>query len=160
MATKRRILFLCTANCCRSQMAEAMLRHVDSEHFEALSAGSQPAGYVHPLVEAVLYEMNIPLLNQHSKSWDEFVGKPVDLLITVCNAAAAEVCPVWPDRAPTVHWPVPDPVGHAGTDEERLAFARRVADRLLLKVRRLAALDWSSHDAEQLRDELERIGDL
>ncbi|MCP4250407.1 MAG: arsenate reductase ArsC [bacterium] len=160
MSDKRRILFLCTGNCCRSQMAEAILRHLDPVRFQALSAGSRPAGYVHPLVTAALEPMQIPLIDQHSKSWDEFLGQPIDLLITVCNSAAAEVCPVWPGRPPTVHWPLPDPVAQFGSAAQQHDFARRVAERLLLKLQRLVALDWEHSDADDLRNELEQIGQL
>ena len=160
MSQKRRILFLCTGNCFRSQMGEAILRHTDPVRFEALSAGSQPAGFVHPLVLAVLKEMHIPVIDQRSKSWDEFVGQRIDLLITVCDSAADEVCPIWPDRPPTVHWPLPDPSFLLGSEDERRAAARRVAERLVLKTRRLAALDWETHDAHGHREELARIGQL
>ena len=160
MTEKRRIVFLCTGNCCRSQMAEAILRHLDPVRFEALSAGSHPAGFVHPLVTAALEPMQIPVIDQHSKSWDEFLDQPLDLLITVCDAAAAEVCPIWPQRPPTVHWPMPDPTFMPGADEDRLAAARLVAQRLTLKIQRLVALDWQNHDADDLGDELEKIGQL
>ena len=157
MTAKPRILFLCTANCCRSQMAEAILKHIAPEKFDALSAGSRPAGYVHPLVAEALEPMGIPVEDQHSKRWDEFIDQPIDLVITVCDAAAAEVCPAWPDRPTTVHWSLPDPVMFPGTDEDRRAAARRVAERLMLKLRRFAALDWEHHNALELRDELESI---
>jgi protein-tyrosine-phosphatase len=160
MNVKRRILFLCTGNCFRSQLAEAILRHLDPVRFEALSAGSQPAGFVHPLALAVLEEMHIPVIDQHSKSWNEFAGQPVDLLVTVCDSAASEVCPVWPDRPPTVHWPLSDPSFLLGSDQERLAAACRVAERLHLKIQRLVNLDWEKRDAHGLLEELEQIGEL
>ena len=157
MADKHRIVFLCTGNCFRSQMAEAILHHLDSERFEAASAGSHPAGYVHPLAVDVLDDMQIPVVAQYSKSWEKFVGRHVDLLITVCDSAAQEVCPVWPDGPPVVHWPVPDPTFHPGPPAEQAAMARAVAERLVEKIRRLVALDWEHRDAEQLRTQLEDI---
>lgn len=160
MGGRRRILFLCTGNCFRSQMAEAILRHADPVRFEALSAGSQPARFIHPLALRVLEEMHVPVIDQHSKSWDEFRDGDIDLLITVCDSAANEVCPLWPDRPPTVHWPLPDPTFMPGADEDRLAAARLVAQRLTLKIQRLVALDWEKHDADDLGDELEEIGQL
>ena len=160
MTTKPAILFLCTANCCRSQMAEAILKHIAGEKFEVLSAGAQPVGFVHPLVFEALEVMGVPVEDQHSKSWDEFRSRPVDLLITLCDAAADEVCPLWPDRPATIHWPLPDPVMTPGTDNDRLDAARRLAERLMLKLQQLAALDWDGHDAAGLREELQRIGDL
>ena len=160
MAPRLRILFLCTANCCRSQMAEAILKHIAGDRFEVLSAGAQPTGFIHPLVFDALEPRGIPVEDQHSKGWDEFVGRPIDLLITLCDLAVEEVCPLWPDRPTTVHWPLPDPVMTPGTDEDRLAAAHRTAERLLLKLQRLAALDWEGHNADDLSEELERIGDL
>ena len=160
MAPRPRILFLCTANCCRSQMAEAILKHIAGDRFEVLSAGAQPTGFIHPLVLDALEPMGIPVEDQHSKSWDEFVGQPIDLLVTLCDLAAEEVCPLWPDRPTTVHWPLPDPVMTPGTDDDRLAAAHRTAERLVLKLQRLAALDWEGHNAADLSEELERIADL
>jgi len=160
MHAKRRILFLCTGNCFRSQMAEAILRHVDPVRFEALSAGSRPAGFVHPLVVKTLKDRHIPIIGQRSQSWTEFVDQPLDLLITLCPLAAEEVCPAWPKRPVTVHWPVPDPSFYAGPPGEQLTLARRVADRLYLKIRHLAALDWEQHDAPALRDRLEQLADF
>ena len=160
MNRRHRIVFLCTGNCFRSQMAEAILRHADPLRFEALSAGSMPAGFIHPLVLRTLEDMHIPVIDQHSKSWDEFVDQHVDLLITVCDSAADEVCPVWPSCPPTVHWPLPDPSFMPGSDDDRLAAARRVAERLVLKIQRMVALDWKNQDAQDLLAELEQIADL
>ncbi len=160
MNTKPTILLLCTANCCRSQMAEAVLKHVAPTRLEAVSAGASPAGFIHPLVFAALEQLGIPVEDQHSKSWDEFRGRQVDLLITLCDSAADEVCPVWPDRPTTVHWPLPDPVMVYGSDDERLAAARRVAERLVLRLERLAKLDWEHHSAADLLTEINQIGEL
>lgn len=156
MNRRRRILFLCTANCCRSQMAEAILKHIDGDHFEALSAGADPSGYVHPVVEAALEPMGIPVQDQHSKSWDQFRDQPIDLMITVCASAANEVCPLWIDGPPTVHWPLPDPI--AGDDP--VESSRRVAERLLLKIRQMVALDWKQQDATTLKPALQAMADL
>ncbi len=157
---RRSILFLCTANCCRSQMAEAILKHLDSERFEALSAGASPAGYIHPLVPAALEPMGISVIDQHSKSWEDFKDHPPDLLVTVCDSAASEVCPVWPGRPATVHWPLPDPVGTVGSDDEALVAARRVAERIELKIKSMIALDWDRLTSENLQQQLEDIAQL
>ena len=146
-----KVLFLCTGNSCRSQMAEALLRHLGGDRFVSLSAGSHPAGYVHPLAIAVMQTLNVPMKNQVSKSWNEYADTPIDLVITLCNAAAAEICPVWAGDPITVHWLLPDPSFHPGSDEDRLAFAVSVGERLRTKIQGLVALDWSAG-----RDELER----
>lgn len=156
MKRRRRILFLCTANCCRSQMAEAILKHIDNQRFEALSAGADPSGYVHPVVEAALEPMGIPVEDQYSKSWDQYRDEPIDLMITVCASAAGEVCPLWIDGPPTVHWPLPDPV--AGDDP--VESSGRVAERLLLKIRQMVALDWENCDAVALNPQLKALADL
>jgi arsenate reductase len=123
MVRKHHVLFLCTGNCCRSQMAEAILAHLDADRFVAHSAGSDPAGFVHWLAEDALERLGIPLhKNAWSKSWDEFEHQPMDLVITVCDAAAG-VCPAWLKSGRVVHWPLPDPSFVEGTDEDRLEAA-------------------------------------
>ena len=162
MPTPVRVMFLCTGNCCRSQMAETLLRHLDSARFEVLSAGSAPAGFVHPLVYATLETMNLPVFeDQTSKSWTEVAeAGAVDLVITVCDAAAGEVCPLWPDRPPTVQWPLPDPSFVEGSPDDQLMFARRVAERLMLKLQHLVRLDWENRSAADLLPELQALADL
>ncbi len=154
-----RVLFLCTGNSCRSQMAEAILRHLGGPRFEPLSAGSHPAGFVHPLAIEAMRRMDIPLEGQSSKSWDCFAGQAVDAVITVCDAAATEACPVFPESPVSVHWSLPDPVYHPGTDEERLAFALSVAERLRTKIQGLIQIDWSA-DRGQVKRRLEFLGEI
>ncbi len=125
---RRRVLFLCTGNSCRSQMAEALVNHFLGDRWEAASAGSRPAGYVHPLALQVLSELGI----QHqgrSKSVAEFQGQSFDLVITVCDRAAQE-CPVWLGQGTVVHMPFPDPAEAQGSLEERLAVFRQVRDQI------------------------------
>ncbi|HEY3243639.1 MAG TPA: arsenate reductase ArsC [Phycisphaerae bacterium] len=158
MRDKPKVLFLCTGNSCRSQMAEAILRHVGDERFEACSAGSQPAGFIHPLAVRTLESLDVPLDSAaRSKSWREFADDPPDVVITVCDAAAEEVCPVWPDAPLTVHWSLPDPVYYPGTDAERLDFARRVAEELKSRIERMLTLDWDKLAPDALRRELETL---
>jgi len=157
MNPRPRILFLCTGNACRSQMAEAILRHLDPVRFEALSAGSSPAGFIHPLATEALEDLGIPVVEQRSKSWLEFRDQPPDVLITVCDSAAGEVCPAWPGRPPTAHWPLPDPVMHSGPDSERRTRARAVAQTLLDRLKRMIDLDWANLDASGIRDQLDHI---
>ena len=140
-------------------MAEAMLRHVAGDRFEALSAGSHPAGYVHPLALATLENMNIPHEEGVSKSWDEFSDVQLNAVITVCDNAAAETCPTWPGAPITAHWPLPDPAIHPGTEEERVELATRVAKRLLMKIEALVALDWST-PPQELAERLAFLGEI
>ena len=159
MSDKRTVLFLCTGNSCRSQMAEALLRDMAGERFEAVSAGSQPAGYVHPLAIEALRRMNISTEGARSKSWDEFADQPVDVVITVCDQAAALECPAWSGAPISAHWSLPDPAFHPGSEEERIAFAMAVANRLRAKIRGLIAVDWAA-DAGQIAQRLEELGDI
>jgi arsenate reductase len=138
------VLFLCTGNSARSIMAEAMLNDpaLGGGRFRAFSAGSHPRGEVHPLAIALLRERGVPVEGLRSKSWDEFAAPgapPIDVVITVCDNAAAEECPVWPGRPATMHWSIPDPAAAAGSDaERRQAFAD--AMRLLRgRIERLGA---------------------
>lgn len=154
-----KILFLCTGNSCRSQMAEAFLRQLGRERFEPLSAGSHPAGFIHPLAIEAMDQLGISLTSQSSKSWNEFANTSVDAVITLCDSAAAEVCPVWPGSPLTVHWSIPDPVCLSGTHDERLAFAVQIAEKLRIRIAGLVNLDWSSGRAE-LKRQLETLGDI
>ncbi len=159
MADKRKVLFLCTGNSCRSQMAEAILRHLAGDRFEASSAGSHPAGFVHPLAIEAISRLDIALEEQTSKGWDEFKDTPVDVVITVCDEAAGETCPAWPVAPITAHWSLPDPVFHPGSEEERCEFALRVAQRLRTKIEALTELDWSM-DRGELAKRLKFLGEI
>ena len=127
MAAPYRVLFICTGNCCRSQMAEALLRHLGGKRFLAFSAGSHPAGYVHALTVEAMRRMGISTQGQYSKSWNEFADERMDIIITVCDSAASEVCPTWPGRPATAHWSLPDPSSVPGTPDERIEAAMVVA---------------------------------
>ncbi len=115
---KQHILVLCTGNSCRSVMAEALFNHLGQGAIEAVSAGSDPAGYVHPKSIETLKRHGIALGNPHSKSWDAFAGQYFDLVVTVCDAAAAESCPVFLGPAKKLHWSTPDPAKATGTEAE------------------------------------------
>jgi len=104
-------------------MSEALFNHLGQGKIEAVSAGSRPAGYVHPLSLETLERHGIAFDNPRSKSWDEFAGQSFDLVVTVCDAAAAESCPVFLGSVKKLHWSTPDPAKVTGTDEEiRAAF--------------------------------------
>jgi arsenate reductase len=128
----RNVLFLCTGNSCRSHLAEAIVNTQLSDDWTAVSAGTQPAGYVHPMAIRTLAEIGI----QHqgrSKSVDEFRDVPFDLVVTVCDSAAEE-CPIWLGQGRRVHLGFPDPAKATGTDEEVLAVFRAVRDDMLVKI--------------------------
>jgi len=129
---RRRVLFLCTGNSCRSQMAEAIVNHDLPETWEAVSAGTHPAGSVHPLAVAALAEIGITHQGR-SKSLDEFRQTEFDLVVTVCDSAAEE-CPVWLGRGPRRHFGFPDPARATGTEAEVMNAFRRVRDDIRRQV--------------------------
>lgn len=159
MTPRRKILFLCTGNSCRSQMAEAILRLIGGDRFEALSAGSHPAGFIHVLAAEAMQRLDIPMEDQDSKSWDEYHQTRFDAVITLCDEAAKETCPAWPEAPLAIHWSLPDPAQHPGDDEERIQYAVRVAQRLTTKLKQLIALDWSKPKAE-LEKSLTFLGEI
>ncbi len=114
----QRVLVLCTGNSCRSVMAEALFNHLGKGTIEAVSAGSNPAGYVHPKSIETLKRHGIDTGNPRSKSWDEFAGQSFDLVVTVCDSAAAESCPAFMGHVKKLHWSTPDPAKATGTDTE------------------------------------------
>lgn len=128
----RKVLFLCTGNSCRSQMAEAIVNARLSDDWRAVSAGTVPAGYVHPKATRVLEEIGI-FHNGESKSTDKFRDVDFDLVVTVCDDAAKN-CPVWLGKGKRVHLGFPDPAEAGGTDEEQLAVFRSVRDAIMQKV--------------------------
>jgi arsenate reductase (thioredoxin) len=128
----RNVLFLCTGNSCRSQMAEAIVNARLSEDWRAYSAGTVPSGYVHPKAIQVLGEIGIQHDGQ-SKSADQFREMDFDLVVTVCDDAA-ENCPVWLGKGKRVHLGFPDPAKAEGTDEEQLAVFRSVRDAIAQNV--------------------------
>jgi arsenate reductase len=131
-AVKTRVLFLCTGNSCRSQMAEALLRQIAGDRFESCSAGSEPSGFVHPLAIEAMHEVGIDISAQRSKSVHEFLppaGTPPDLIVTVCSSAAAN-CPVFPESVTALTWEFDDPATAEGTDEEKLITFRRVRNEI------------------------------
>ena len=122
------VLFLCTGNSARSILAEALTTTLSQGRFIGFSAGSKPTGKVHPIAEALAIEMGYPKKNLRSKSWEEF-SKPdaphMDFIITVCDNAANEACPIWLGHPATAHWSFPDPASIEGNDQDkRLAFQK------------------------------------
>ena len=132
---KSRVLFLCTGNSCRSQMAEAIVNSKMTDHWEAFSAGSQPAGYIHPLALKALSEIGIDH-HGRSKSIDEFRGQSFNVVVTLCDEADDE-CPVWLGKGKNMHNPFPDPVKVTGTEVEKVAAFREVRDGIAADLTRL-----------------------
>jgi len=157
------VLFLCTGNSARSIFGEAILNRSGGGRFRAYSAGSRPAGSVHPYAVELLQKLDHPVDALRSKSWDEFAlaGAPaLDFVFTVCDDAAAETCPVWPGQPMSAHWGVEDPVKAEGNEaERRLAFAE--AYRMLKnRISAFISLPLSSLDRLSLKKKLDDIGKL
>jgi arsenate reductase (thioredoxin) len=125
---KIKVLFLCTHNSARSQMAEGLLRHLAGNRFEVMSAGTE-ATQVRPLAMRAMSELGIDISSQESKTQDRYLGEPFNYVITVCDEAN-EACPFFPGAAELLHWSLPDPAAAEGTEEDRLEFFRLVRDRL------------------------------
>ena len=155
------VLFLCTANAARSQIAESILNRLGQGRFKGFSAGSHPTERVHPGTIALLQKLNYPTEGLHPKTWDEFAQKDapqLDFVFTVCDRAAQESCPVWPGQPMTAHWGVPDPAAADGSESERaLAFSeayRMLNNRISIFV----SLPLVALDKLALQKRLEEIG--
>ncbi len=123
------ILVLCTGNSCRSHLAEGILRRAVGDRFRVSSAGSKPAGYVHPLAIKAMHEIGIDIAGHHSKHLNEFLDQPVETVITVCGNAD-QACPMFPGQVNRHHFPFDDPAHATGTEAEQLAVFRRVRDEI------------------------------
>jgi arsenate reductase len=155
------VLFLCTGNSARSIMAEALLNKAGGERFRAFSAGSHPTGRVNPNAVRLLSSLGYPTSDLSSKSWDEFTAPdaPVlDIVITVCDNAAGETCPLWPGGPAKAHWGFPDPAGAEGNEAEIGARFLEVFNMLSPVIERLVALPVESLDSAALRARLGEIG--
>ena len=133
MTNKKQVLFLCTGNSCRSHMAEGLTNHFLGDDWQAYSAGTEPAGYVHPLAIKALDELGIDISGHSSKTADVLRHITFDLVVTVCDDAA-ENCPLWLGEGDVRHISFPDPAKATGTDEEKLAVFRQVRDDIREKV--------------------------
>jgi len=136
--TKSTVLILCTGNSCRSHMAEGILRNAAGDLFDVHSAGSKPAGSVHPKAIEALKEIGIDISGHRSKHMDEFLDRNIDTVITVCGNAD-QACPMFPGQVNRYHWGFDDPAHATGTDEEITAEFRRVRDQIKLVFEAYAA---------------------
>ncbi len=156
----KNVLILCTGNSCRSIMAEGLLKHYGKGKFRAFSAGSIPAGTVHPLSLATLERHGMSPLGYESKSWDVFtdIAMDIDIVITVCDNAAGETCPIFPGNPVKAHWGAPDPAHFPGTPAEVEAEFDRVFAILERRIKVLVTLQMEGAEKEYLRALLMEIG--
>ena len=155
------VLFLCTGNSARSIMAEAIMNRKGAPTFTAYSAGSQPKGSVHPGALHQLEIAGLPVTGLRSKPWDEFArpGAPrIDSVVTVCDNAAREVCPIWPGQPMTAHWGIPDPAAVEGTPEQIEKAFREAFMMLDRRISLMLCLPLASLDTFAIKKEIERIG--
>jgi arsenate reductase len=155
------VLFLCTGNSARSILAESITNKWGKGRFRGFSAGSQPNGTVNPLALDLLKGLDFPTEGLRSKSWDEFAGPggtQFDFVITVCDNAAGETCPVWPGMPITAHWGIPDPAAVEGTEMEKKAaftLAFKAMDR---RIKLFLRLPVASIDQMRIKDRMDEIG--
>jgi arsenate reductase len=143
--SNKRVLFLCTGNSARSQMAEGLVNRLLGDRWEAFSAGIKPAGYIHPLAVRAMAELGIDISSQRSKSTEEFRDVVFDLVVTVCDGAARN-CPVWLGEGRRVHLGFPDPAAVTGGEAKRLEAFREVRDGLRREI--LDLLEWVLQGSE------------
>ncbi|WP_210014852.1 arsenate reductase ArsC [Pseudomonas palmensis] len=155
-----RVLFMCTANSCRSILCEAMFNHLAPAGFEALSAGSFPRGQVLPRSLLTLQQAGISTAGLSSKGNEAFAANPPDIVITVCDKAAGEACPAFFGPALKAHWGLTDPSEQPGTDDEVEANFHHALARIERRCRAFFALPFSQLDAHALKRELDRIATL
>lgn len=139
-------------------MAEATLNHLGGDNFTAYSAGSFPTGEVHPLSLETLKDKGVNAKSYRSKSWDELEGQKIDIVITVCDNAAGETCPVFLGKTMKAHWGVPDPAKFEGTNEEIKAEFEHVYKMLEKRIRSLINLPLEQMDTSELQQQLNAIG--
>ncbi len=155
------VLFLCTANSARSVMAEAILDGLGEGRFRAFSAGARPTGDIHPETRALLQSLGYRTEGLRSKGGEEFSGgdgAAMDLVITVCDRAAREACPVWPGHPLTAHWSFEDPAAFRGTAAERRAVFARVYNEIETAVKGLVKLPLRALEPAELKREIDAIG--
>ena len=162
MSKTYNLLFLCTGNSARSVLAEALLNKEGGGLFKAYSAGSMPKGQVNPHALDVVRALGFADSDFRSKSWEEFAAlgaPPLDFVITVCDNAAGEVCPIWPGQPTTAHWGIPDPAAAEGTDAEIAAAFAEAARQLGTRIRLFLSLPLDTIDQLSLQTKLREIHD-
>ena len=162
MSKPLNFLFLCTGNSARSILGEALATTLSNGRLRGYSAGSHPGGKVNSFAAELCAEMHFPARNLRSKSWDEFAapGAPVmDLIVTVCDNAAGEACPVWLGHPSMAHWGLPDPAAVTGSDADKRAAFRAIRDTMSKRIEMLLALPIETMAMDERRAALRRIGE-
>jgi arsenate reductase len=155
------VLFLCTGNSARSILAESIMNKLGKGRFRGFSAGSHPSGRVNPLALDLLKQLDLPTEGLRSKSWDEFAGTDgihFDFVITVCDNAAGEACPVWPGRPVTAHWGIPDPAAVEGTELEKKFVFSQAYKSMDRRIKLFLSLPMTSIDQLRLKERMDAIG--
>ena len=155
------VLFLCTGNSARSILAETLLTNLGKGHFRAFSAGSHPGGQVNPFALELLEKNHFETSELRSKSWDEFArpdAPQLDFVITVCDNAAGEVCPVWPGQPMTAHWGILDPAAVVGTDEQKRHAFVDAMNQLQRRICMFVSLPFDKLDNMKLQQAVRDIG--
>ena len=154
------VLFLCTGNSARSVIAESILNRLGTERFTAYSAGSHPSGQIHPLTADLLAGLNYNLEGARSKSWDEFAlddAPQMDLIFTVCDNAAGEICPIWPGHPTTAHWPFPDPAAFEGAESDHRALFTEVYGMIEQQIEAFLRFPFDSMNESALQKRLNEM---
>lgn len=154
------VFVICTGNSCRSVMGEALFNHLGQGRIQAFSAGSHPIGRINQGALATLKRHGLPTEGYQSQSWDDFEHQPMDIVITVCDNAAGETCPVYLSKAVRAHWGVSDPGHVEGSEEEKIAAFEETFRILTLRVNKMLALPLETMSPDALGAELNAIGQL
>lgn len=157
------VLILCTGNSARSIMAEALINMMGQNRFHAYSAGSHPTGEVNPFAIEKVKSINYPIENLRSKSWDEFAtpeAPKMDFIITVCDDAAGETCPIWPGQPISAHWGFEDPAAIDGTDDEKRQAFEKTFRHMMNRVLLFVNLPLSTLDQTSIKRELSSIAQI
>jgi arsenate reductase len=155
------ILFLCTGNSARSIMAEALVSTMSHGRFQGYSAGSNPGGTVNPFAIEKVRETGYPLDQLRSKSWEEFArpdAPKMDFIITVCDNAAGEACPIWPGHPASAHWSFEDPAAVEGSDEQKRAAFSKIFRQIMVRMNAFLALPLDKLEKHAIGHEIKKIG--
>jgi arsenate reductase (thioredoxin) len=157
------VLFLCTGNSARSILAESIMNNLGRGRFRGFSAGSHPNGLLNPLALDLLKQLGFPTEGLRSKSWDEFAGMNgihFDFVITVCDNAAGEACPVWPGHPVTAHWGIPDPAAVEGTEMQKNTAFSQAYKSMERRIELFLSLPIASIDQMRIKERLDAIGQI
>lgn len=155
------VLFLCTGNSARSIMAEALVTTMGKGRFKGYSAGSHPAGQVHPLTLELVEKTNYPTTELRSKNWDEFAqpdAPQMDFVFTVCDNAAGEICPLWPGQPLSAHWGFADPAAFKGTEEQKREFFHKIFRQIVSRMNVFVSLPLHMLERNAIQREIDAVG--